>query len=606
MLEELFNSKIRAKLFSLFFKQPEKKYYIQEIVRLIKSDPANTYRELEKLVKLEVLVSEKVGNLKYFTPNSQSKFFEGMRKLVEAQGDIDENDWFMFEAMPQYTPSAVYHVLSVCLANRHFERNGIKFRFSKIITTYKENVCEMWLLRKEFDELVSEVMDYIMNNPRFIIDYLSSLRSNINSLMTKVNELDKMNLASLTNEQLYKIYDEYMNDYLNVHDFAWVQSGVDFGDNLLSKYLLNYLKEVMEKNKINDVLVGDAFSVLTTPLEKGSISNEYEDILNILKYIQSKSEIETYFKQTETRIIVENLLSIDAQIYQQIQKHTKEYGWLGYGMLGPSWNLSYFIDILCSLARQGINPGENLKKMELDNSNLIKKQENLIKDLQIDEIHQNMFKVARELVYTKGLRKDAMFYFFSVIENAYREIGRRFYLSLNQVRFMYPFEIKELLLKGKINLDKINIRSKFSFRLSQGTFSKDILIDGENASAAYDEYNLRYQETGELKELLGDCACPGRIKGQVKVINITKDMYKMGEGNILVSIATTPDLVPAIKKAGAIITDMGGITCHAAIISRELGIPCIIGTKNATRVLKDGDIIDADATHGRITILEKG
>jgi pyruvate,water dikinase len=61
---------------------------------------------------------------------------------------------------------------------------------------------------------------------------------------------------------------------------------------------------------------------------------------------------------------------------------------------------------------------------------------------------------------------------------------------------------------------------------------------------------------------------------------------------------TRPDYVPAMKKAAAIVTNEGGITCHAAIVSRELGIPCIIGTKIATEVFKDGDVVEVNANHG--------
>ena len=75
-------------------------------------------------------------------------------------------------------------------------------------------------------------------------------------------------------------------------------------------------------------------------------------------------------------------------------------------------------------------------------------------------------------------------------------------------------------------------------------------------------------------------------------------MKKMRPGDILVSHMTYPDIVVSMKKAGAIITDMGGITCHAAIVSRELGIPCVIGTKIATKVFKDGDEVEVDATKG--------
>ncbi len=81
-------------------------------------------------------------------------------------------------------------------------------------------------------------------------------------------------------------------------------------------------------------------------------------------------------------------------------------------------------------------------------------------------------------------------------------------------------------------------------------------------------------------------------------------MSKMDEGDLLVSHMTDPEIVPAMKKAAAIVTDMGGITCHAAIVSRELGIPCVIGTKIATKVLRDGDLAEVDANKGIIRKLK--
>ena len=72
----------------------------------------------------------------------------------------------------------------------------------------------------------------------------------------------------------------------------------------------------------------------------------------------------------------------------------------------------------------------------------------------------------------------------------------------------------------------------------------------------------------------------------------------MRAGEILVSSETTPELMPAIKKAAAIVTEMGGLTSHASIISRELGKPCIVGTKIATQVFRDGDLVEVNATKG--------
>ena len=105
----------------------------------------------------------------------------------------------------------------------------------------------------------------------------------------------------------------------------------------------------------------------------------------------------------------------------------------------------------------------------------------------------------------------------------------------------------------------------------------------------------------KIKELIGECGCPGKAKGVVKVIAEAQEMGKMKEGNIMVSQITNPSLVPAMKKAAAIVTDTGGLTCHAAIVARELNTPCVIGTNIATRVLKDGDLVEVDATRGVVT-----
>ena len=106
-----------------------------------------------------------------------------------------------------------------------------------------------------------------------------------------------------------------------------------------------------------------------------------------------------------------------------------------------------------------------------------------------------------------------------------------------------------------------------------------------------------YTKTREIK---GKVACPGKAKGRVKIINTERDMYKFQEGDIIVSINTTPSMIAILKKCAAIVTNDGGITCHASIISRELNKPCIIGTKIATKVLKDGDLIEVDANKGVI------
>ncbi len=107
------------------------------------------------------------------------------------------------------------------------------------------------------------------------------------------------------------------------------------------------------------------------------------------------------------------------------------------------------------------------------------------------------------------------------------------------------------------------------------------------------------------KQIQGQSASPGRIAGRVRIILTKKDIPKVKEKDILVTRMTSSDFRDIIKNLAGLITDEGGVTSHAAIVSRELNKPCIIDTKNATSVFKDGDFVEVDADKGIIKIIRK-
>ncbi len=105
--------------------------------------------------------------------------------------------------------------------------------------------------------------------------------------------------------------------------------------------------------------------------------------------------------------------------------------------------------------------------------------------------------------------------------------------------------------------------------------------------------------TSDFKILLrGLGGAPGGATGTVRILSSLKEAGKLGDGEILVTHMTAPDWVPVMRRAAAIVTDSGGMTCHAAIVSRELGIPCVVGTGQATSKLRDGERVIVDATRG--------
>ncbi|NQU98808.1 hypothetical protein HQ533_05035 [Candidatus Woesearchaeota archaeon] len=175
-----------------------------------------------------------------------------------------------------------------------------------------------------------------------------------------------------------------------------------------------------------------------------------------------------------------------------------------------------------------------------------------------------------------------------------KEIGRRFGLTTLEIENCISKEIIEMLKRKKgPNKKKIQNRLK-KYKLTYLKEGYEVTIPKGKIENFEDSQNI----------IKGRTACHEKVKGKVTILReslsgtLKEDIKKMPEGNILVTEMTAPDMILAMKKASAIVTDVGGLLCHAAIVSRELKKPCIIGTKVATKVLKDGDFVEVDANKG--------
>lgn len=138
-------------------------------------------------------------------------------------------------------------------------------------------------------------------------------------------------------------------------------------------------------------------------------------------------------------------------------------------------------------------------------------------------------------------------------------------------------------------------------------FTAGKLYIGTSRNEIEELFNIQLPEekVDYHEEFKGTIAYKGKLRGIIKRVMGHKDLDKINEGEILVSPMTMPDFIGAMKKASAIITDEGGLTCHAAIIAREMKKPCIVGTKIATKILKDGMLVEVDANNGIVRILNK-
>ena len=142
------------------------------------------------------------------------------------------------------------------------------------------------------------------------------------------------------------------------------------------------------------------------------------------------------------------------------------------------------------------------------------------------------------------------------------------------------------------------------------------LIDGrelfngshEEFAVQYPSYILEHEQvekgTTSVKGQVAFKGNPAVISGTVRILRRREQVKDVQEGDVIISPMTTPDFLPAMQKAAAFVTDEGGITCHAAIVARELKKPCIIGTKVATQIFKDNDMVEVDADKGVVRIIK--
>src|SRR5690606_34803026 len=157
-------------------------------------------------------------------------------------------------------------------------------------------------------------------------------------------------------------------------------------------------------------------------------------------------------------------------------------------------------------------------------------------------------------------------------------------------------EVRELAELGKRDEAQYGVPQDAEWAIEDGRI---YLVQTRPVTTLWERPATRSPVRGQVL-LSGLGASPGVASGTVRVLDSPKEGGKLREGEILVTSRTAPDWVPLMRRAAAIVTDSGGMTSHAAIVSRELGIPCIVGTREATRVLQDGMAVTVDAREGTV------
>jgi len=269
-----------------------------------------------------------------------------------------------------------------------------------------------------------------------------------------------------------------------------------------------------------------------------------------------------------------------------LKKHMKKYEWLSvYNPDEPSLPLSYFQDRIKDLAKT--KPKE-------------KQAEKLI----IPKELQNLIKLMKRYVYLHTFRAEMLSKSYFLLKPFLTEIAGRWKIDLTALCALTSEEIIKILEKnGLPDFEEIEKRKKAYLHLMKD--GKINIYSGKEAEEMFLKEISKDEKEQKSEMLKGFVASQGLAEGKVRVIINKEDLKLIEKGDILVTTMTSPDYVQAIHKSGAVVTDEGGLLCHAAIICREMGTPCVMGTKIATLVLKTGDWVKVDAFDGIIVKIIK-
>ena len=497
----------------------------------------------------------------------------------------DNDEWMLAEEIPDIDLFFSQIWLSSFVNN--MEKN-VGINYKKIMSIYNGLNLKFYYGKEDSNRFAEHVPGLIDKEPQFGHKINKNIYLWSDRLVNFVLALEKIDLKKLASHELWDLYKEHDDIHTELYEWGWLPNAIDMFHSNFTNKLKSYLRKIIDNDeKVNKILVK-----LTVPKKKSVINLESEDFLKIcLKVQNDKSQKDLFKKEIDS---IKKKMSPNIRL--DILEHYYKYHHLKYLFIGNNGVYSFedYLRQISDIIKSNVDVAERIKEDENKIKKEIKEKEILIKNLKIDSKYGEFFDMWGDFMLTKIYRRNAQIKCMYMIGRLLREIASRLGLTLEHVRFMLPDEVKHALLDEIVNKTVLDKRLKFCVYYAEKE-KEDIFIE---IGAEKFKQQIKDEDYSKITEVNGQCGCAGKAQGKVKIIIRPGDMKKMNKGDILVSIATDPDIVPAMKKSAAIITEQGGVTSHAAIVARELGVPCLIGTKIATKVFKDNDLVEVDANKG--------
>ncbi|MFA5886264.1 MAG: PEP-utilizing enzyme [Patescibacteria group bacterium] len=492
-----------------------------------------------------------------------------------------KKDWFFLTERPDMPPLPVwYKIKNSALSQLNKEIYGIGVPWACF---WHDNKVEHYLHSREYRFAIQRA-SRILYSQKNLSEYLVRLEQSCAQVKIAAENFNKLSGRKFDNQQLFDRYDQVVDKYIISYIYGfltWCTRALEYD----AKTAIDKYAEAL--NKL-DVSSDQALSILIVPSELTLYQKKDKELSKLAKdyrRLLDKPSSEKYIRHHHP------------DLYAAIKNFINKYYWVGFNYDGPALNFSTAVKELWQTHPKVI-------------SRVITKSD-IYRVCHFTEKEKQFFRALEIISYTKDLRNVTDDYVHYCFSNFYQEVARRTGLTKSEIKFLWDEELKELLI-GKIKITHGYLKKKRKFcaaiAKSKAVGLKQYYL-GDQAQTCYK--NVLKNSNKSLKifsasVINGTIAASGRATGKVKIIRSVIDINKVKKGDILVTSMTSPKYMPAIFNAAALITDDGGLTCHAAIIAREIRKPCIIGTKIATSVLKDGDLVEVNAEEGVITIIKRG
>lgn len=481
---------------------------------------------------------------------------------------------------PPLTTDALYEVFSTGFKPLFGDTYGA------LLATYSEGKMRVCWPENKLKKIGKIAFSQLVADPKTMEKNRQIFGSKAGKLLAF---LQKVFLKNFSNTEIVRIYNKYCELY---KDACLYGEPFPFA---VYEELASHLEKILAKAVKNEKERLRLFTILISPTEYSFINREEKELEQIVDWIRPQKNLSQSFKQNKYALL--ETLRKNPPAMAKIQFHQKKYFWTGYDYYGSVLDLGFFIqrikERLESPRTKSVQVLEQLKaKQERIFEELIAKKQISPKDMEL-------FIAAQQATLLLDFKKEKLCQAHYKINQLLEKAATKNGIPSNDLLFSTKDELSGFLA-GKLDkriLEKRRTKGAFYYS-KNGKFA----FTGNDAEKII--HYLESKKKKPVREISGICASPGTLVGRARLIKTASEIKNIRKGEILVTGMTTPDYLIAMKKAAAIITDEGGMTCHAAIVSRELGIPCIVGTQNATQALHTGDLVELHAVNGLVKIIK--